>query len=288
MEEAHQPITVTLLHMNDTHSHFEAGNEKLTILDSETLTCTTLGGITRLVTKVHEMNEEREYVLFLHAVDMIQGTLYYTLYNGEADARFYNMVGVHALVAGNHEFDRSSQGIADLYSNAEFPIIAANLDVSDEPLLAYIIQPYQILTVRSEQIGVIGVAIDEQGIVCDYQGNPVLLAGDSFRTNDREDITGKDLAAVQAAIAENPRIEIVEEDPDAVALLQEYSAGVEKFNNTAVGAVTEDLTHARVPDEDMPMGSEIAPVVCDGMLWKAQEMGIDADIAIQNAGGSKN
>ena len=131
VEETHQPITVSLLHVNDTHSHFEPGNEKLTILDSDTLTRTPLGGITRLVTKVRELRETRENLLFLHAGDMIQGTLYYTLYNGEADARFYNMIETDVLVAGNHEFDRSSQGIADLYSNADFPIIAANLDVSD-------------------------------------------------------------------------------------------------------------------------------------------------------------
>ena len=44
-------------------------------------------------------------LLKLHAGDAVTGTLYYTFFKGEADAKMMNTICFDAFEPGNHEFD---------------------------------------------------------------------------------------------------------------------------------------------------------------------------------------
>ena len=95
-----------------------------------------VGGVTRLKTALDELRGSRENVLFLHAGDAVQGTLYFNVFQGDADFDFLNYLGVDAMTFGNHEFDKGAAMAGRLVAKAQFPILSANIDVSREPALA--------------------------------------------------------------------------------------------------------------------------------------------------------
>jgi 5'-nucleotidase len=88
---------------------------------------------------------------------MVQGSLYYTLFHGQAEARVFNAMGLDVMAVGNHEFDRGTDGILPLLDHAEFPVVSANMDVSEDPDLAGRIAPYVIKQVDGVPVGVIGL-----------------------------------------------------------------------------------------------------------------------------------
>ncbi|NEU35921.1 bifunctional metallophosphatase/5'-nucleotidase, partial [bacterium LRH843] len=69
------------------------------------------GGFPRVAAKIAEREAALDNVLKLHAGDAITGTLYFTSFEGEADAQLMNQVCFDAFALGNHEFDRGDAGL---------------------------------------------------------------------------------------------------------------------------------------------------------------------------------
>ncbi|MEX1301281.1 MAG: bifunctional metallophosphatase/5'-nucleotidase [Desulfotignum sp.] len=152
-----KPVSFVLLHVNDTHSQFSPKAYDLRFPDLENPVLIPLGSVSKMASLVRQIRKRHSHVLFLHAGDMIQGSLYYTLFHGQAEARVFNAMGLDVMAAGNHEFDRGTSGIATLLDHAKFPVVSANMDVSDEPDLAGRIAPYIIKQVDGEPVAVIGL-----------------------------------------------------------------------------------------------------------------------------------
>lgn len=127
-----------LLHINDVHSHLDE--------------------MAKVATLVEEIRAQVPEALFLHAGDQFLGTLYFTIHKGLADAEILNLLGISAMALGNHEFDEGPRGLAYFADVVEFPLLCANCNVSNEPLLVDHILPYTIFTVAGEKVGVIGVS----------------------------------------------------------------------------------------------------------------------------------
>ena len=148
----------TLVHMNDTHSHLEPVAVNLT-MQGETVTA-QLGGFARLKTVVDQMRAEDRELLFLHGGDAVQGTLYFTLFNGLPEFDFLNLLGLDAMTFGNHEFDRGPAAIPAWIKRSRFPWLSANIDFSAEPALAGLVKPYLIKEIHGEKIAIIGVTTE--------------------------------------------------------------------------------------------------------------------------------
>lgn len=161
---------LTILHINDHHSHLDAdGRLDLTLAGEKTRV--EGGGFTRVVAKINELSDGRDDVLTLHAGDAITGDLYYTLFQGEADAALMNEVCFDAFALGNHEFDDGDAGlkrfIDHLWSDADCktPVLAANVvpEVGVSPLAMSgpneYLQPYTIHQVGGVSVGIIGIDI---------------------------------------------------------------------------------------------------------------------------------
>lgn len=157
VSEPFQFFPLTLIHLNDTHSHLEPTPIQITLPLSGFISEIEAGDITRIVTKVHSIRAQYKNTLFLHAGDMCQGTLYYVRYQGDSDLYFYNLMNLDVMVTGNHEYDSGPQHLADFIKKADFPIIAANVDTSKVPFLQDILQPYVIKEIDGEKIGIIGI-----------------------------------------------------------------------------------------------------------------------------------
>lgn len=64
---------------------------------------------------------------------------------------------------GNHEFDDGVKGLVPFLNNVTFPVVTANLDLSNEPSMQHTksLKPSVILTAKGRKIGVIGFLTPE-------------------------------------------------------------------------------------------------------------------------------
>ncbi|WP_130536310.1 5'-nucleotidase C-terminal domain-containing protein [Thiomicrorhabdus indica] len=168
-----QALEMTILHINDHHSHLEEDSMDITLGADEYEVAS--GGFPRVVEafKTLEGQTASGNVLKLHAGDAMTGTLYYTLFQGEADAAMMNEVCFDAFALGNHEFDSSDSGLKtflDFLNPAEnakcptTPVLAANV-VPTEGTPLYpaggknMLSPYTIKEFNDEKVGIIGIDI---------------------------------------------------------------------------------------------------------------------------------
>jgi len=139
-------VTVTILHTNDLHAHVEPvayrGGE--------------LGGYARHAALVARFRASDPNPVLLCAGDTFQGTLAFNVYEGLADLAIMNVMGYQAMTLGNHEFDRGPAVLARFAALARFPLLAANLDLADEPSLAGVVKPSAVLEVGGERLGIVG------------------------------------------------------------------------------------------------------------------------------------
>jgi 2',3'-cyclic-nucleotide 2'-phosphodiesterase (5'-nucleotidase family) len=102
-------MTLNILHVNDHHSYIEEYATSL-VTSSLPLSNTTIksvdikyGGYPRIAQYLNTTTLPN--VLKLHAGDALTGTLWYTLFKGDADARMMGYACFDAFELGNHEFD---------------------------------------------------------------------------------------------------------------------------------------------------------------------------------------
>ncbi|TQV88060.1 5'-nucleotidase C-terminal domain-containing protein [Aliikangiella coralliicola] len=175
-QNADMTLDLTILHMNDHHSHIAKDDFDLdvtglglttTIDGGNPLEEVTVnyGGFPMLVSLFNTLEGQSENVLKLHSGDAITGTLYYSLFKGQADAAMMNQVCFDAFALGNHEFDDGDSGLANflnwLNSTAcETPTLAANIVPGETSAVSSgYIQPYTIIERSGHKIGIIGIDI---------------------------------------------------------------------------------------------------------------------------------
>ena len=158
--------TLYIMHTNDVHAHIEQFNKYGGFCDEEhAAEGKCFGGVARRMTAVKQIRSEHPDALLLDAGDEFMGTLFYTQYKGKATQEFMNMLGYSAMTLGNHEFDSGPEVLAEFIKGLEFPMVAANVDVSHDPNLQDLVKHYTILTVDGQQVGIIGVDTELTGIL---------------------------------------------------------------------------------------------------------------------------
>lgn len=176
-----EPISVTILHVNDHHSHlaeesFDFDVSALQLAQSAnangdpiTEVEVSYGGIPRMVELFDRLTGNSENVLKVHAGDAITGTLFNTLYKGVADAQLMNLVCFDVFELGNHEFDMGDAGLASFLDALDdgvckTDVLGANVVPGPaSPLLAReYIKPYVIKTMNSQKIGIIGINVRQK------------------------------------------------------------------------------------------------------------------------------
>ncbi|MEY2874857.1 MAG: hypothetical protein RLZZ373_2228, partial [Pseudomonadota bacterium] len=160
------PLTLHIAHINDHHSQLEPIPAAELLLDGVP-TQVELGGFARLTT-LFRQQAARPNLLKLHAGDAVTGSLYYTFFKGEADARMMNTICFDAFELGNHEFDDGDgvlRGFLDhLHAgDCQTPVLAANVVPGPGTPLApagtSVLQPYTVKTVGGVPVGIIGIDI---------------------------------------------------------------------------------------------------------------------------------
>lgn len=148
---------LTILHLNDTHSHIEP--ERVGSLIGQGGTLERAAYIDSVRTADGKGN-----VLLLHAGDFSQGSSYFTLLRGFVEVDLMNALGFDVTAIGNHEFDNGIDELTARVKKMKFPVVCANYDFSKFELGRYV-KPYVVLKRGGLKIGVIGLTTDVRPVV---------------------------------------------------------------------------------------------------------------------------
>ncbi|CAH1788031.1 unnamed protein product [Owenia fusiformis] len=110
----------------------------------------------RIATQVKEIRKSYKNVLLLDAGDQWQGTLWYTVFGESVIAEFMNLLGYDVMVLGNHEFDEGPTALANFVSLANFSIISANVNVTNDVQLRNKIAPSVEFEFEGERVAIVG------------------------------------------------------------------------------------------------------------------------------------
>ena len=153
--------------MNDHNSYLSADTSMDLKLAGKT-TRVRSGGFPAVVQKFKTLESQNRNVIKLHAGDAITGDLYFTLFEGEADAALMNEVCFDALAIGNHEFDFGDTGLAKFLdflndSECKTTVLAANVipelgssALAKKSVNDYLL-PYAVLERGGIEIGIIDI-----------------------------------------------------------------------------------------------------------------------------------
>lgn len=162
-------FTLTIFHINDSHSRLEPTQMRLTIdIDSSLVkqqVIAEIGGFSKLASVISALHKTEKNILTLHGGDVFQGTLFFTKYSGEPDAKILNYMNFDAAVLGNHEFDKGPETLNGYMKKINFPLITSNIEISNEKAIEKKIAPYIIKNFDGEKVAVIGLCLEEIPIV---------------------------------------------------------------------------------------------------------------------------
>ena len=148
---------LTILHVNDTHSHIDpqrSGEYK------------GRGGVIEQAAYIDSVRcaDGRKNVLLLHAGDYGQGTSYFTELHGNIEIDVMNAFGFDVVCLGNHEFDNGIDELARRLKNLKANVVCANYDFS-KTALDGLVDPYVIVRKAGKKIAVIGLLTDISSVV---------------------------------------------------------------------------------------------------------------------------
>ena len=148
---------LTIIHLNDTHSHLEP---------ERTGDDAGRGGVIERAAYRDSVirAEGRRNVLMLHAGDFNQGTSYFSVLGGDLEVELINALRYDCITLGNHEFDNGIEDLTRRVKRIKCPVVVANYDFSPFELGRYV-KPYAIVRKAGLKIGIIGLLPDISSLV---------------------------------------------------------------------------------------------------------------------------
>jgi len=129
------------------------------------------GGIAWLAAEADFLRQEKP-TLFLVAGYVLHGHNWANLSQGRASIELFNLMGIDALVAGNHEFDYGLDVLGKRIEEADFPVLGANVEGLDR------LRPYVIRMIGGVRVTVLGVVTEDTPVAT----HPRNVAGLTFRS----------------------------------------------------------------------------------------------------------
>ena len=153
---------VTLLHVNDTHSHLAAWGPKSAHLGG------TLGGLPKAAHIVAMERLADPEALFVHAGDFMDGDFFFNEYLGVAELRLLKSIGLNVLLPGNHEFRFGPDFLVNVLQAAwpggGVPMVGTNIDPNGHALGSWI-TPTLILSSHGVKVGFLGLLSDRAALM---------------------------------------------------------------------------------------------------------------------------
>jgi len=147
---------ITILHTNDVHSRIEPFPKGSRLAGK--------GGYAKRAAIIKQIREREKNVLLFDAGDLIQGTPYFNLFNGELEIKLMNEMKYDATTIGNHDFDAGMDGLKNMIDLANFPFISSNYSFEDTELGKQVLN-YKVIEKNNIKIGIFGLGIQLDGLV---------------------------------------------------------------------------------------------------------------------------
>lgn len=168
---------LVILHTNDTHSRIE----ELPTTDSK---YPNTAGVINRKAVIDSIRSLYTNVLLLDAGDFVQGTPYFNLFKGRAEADAMNLLGYEATTIGNHEFDYGLDTMRMIFERLDFPVVNSNYDFSNT-VVKDAVKSYIVIKKFGLKIGILGVGPDPEGLVQEdkYKGmifNPIVESANKY------------------------------------------------------------------------------------------------------------
>lgn len=151
------PTQITLLHVNDTHSHLDAWGVK----DASGVTGTQ-GGLAKAAYLVAVEKAQDPEALFVHAGDFFHGDPLFNVFLGVPELLMLQQLGLDAMAVGNHEFQYTSEMLLGVLS-AAWPaadgvaLLSSNADLSAFPELTPWVKTPFVKEVHGIKVGIFGL-----------------------------------------------------------------------------------------------------------------------------------
>nr|XP_020475124.1 5'-nucleotidase [Monopterus albus] len=152
---------LVLLHTNDVHARVEETSTHSGKCDGSGQ---CFAGVARRATMIKKIRNTESNVLLLDAGDQFQGTVWFNYYKGAEAAHFMNSLRYDAMTLGNHEFDNGVEGLMKPFmEQIKCPVLSANIksDKTLAPTFGISYEPYKIVTVGKQKVGVVGYTSQE-------------------------------------------------------------------------------------------------------------------------------
>lgn len=150
---------LVIMHTNDTHSQIDPGSDNL-------------GGVARRKTLIDSIRNVNPNTMLVDAGDIVQGTLFFTLYGGEVENKLADLLGYDLRILGNHEFDNGAEQLAEKIKDTKSTWLATNYDMRGTELGKKFI-PYTVKEVGGRRIGFMGLNLDPKGLISEGNYNGV-------------------------------------------------------------------------------------------------------------------
>lgn len=142
---------LVILTTNDTHSHIDPD------FDGK-------GGILRRKAIIDSIRGAERNVMLVDAGDVVQGTLYFSLYGGAVEYPMLDSLGYDISVLGNHEFDNGIDSLAYRQNGLKVTRLSANYGLASTKLEGRYL-PYVIKEYGGKRFGIMGINLNPVGMI---------------------------------------------------------------------------------------------------------------------------
>lgn len=170
-----QPDTLTIIHVNDTHSHLLPWGPK------NESGVGTMGGMARIASTIGSLKMTEPNPILLHAGDVFGGDFMFNKFLGVPEFQIMGSLGFDAMTFGNHEFNYYPSTLVNILTNAGFPglfpLLCANMDYSAFPDFEPFVQDYIIKEYGNTKVGIFGLTTEETNTIAHPE--PIVFTSDS-------------------------------------------------------------------------------------------------------------
>ena len=155
---------ITILHVNDSHSHLDAVGPKDRNLDG------TLGGLAKAATVIGRLQATSRNAVFVHVGDVFQGDLYFYAALGPGgtplmavpELQLLAGLGLEVMTVGNHELAYGAgtyaQVLGAAFSGAGPAVLSANIDLATAGLSG-LVRPNVVKEIGGVRVGFFGMTV---------------------------------------------------------------------------------------------------------------------------------
>ena len=149
---------LVIIAANDTHSQIDPASDGQ-------------GGVLRRRAIYDQVRRDNKNTVTVHAGDAVQGTVYFSLYNGEVEYALIDSLGYDMIVMGNHEFDNGLESVASYYRNVKAKKLSVNYDFSGT-VMEGLVEPYIIKAYGDKRVAFFGINVSPEGLISakNYEG----------------------------------------------------------------------------------------------------------------------